>query len=164
MIDFIFGKEIAIEKLEKMVQYARVAKNFTMRTFIHHDFCGTHGCLVGTYCLKENLLHENYAGKLRPIRNGTFHEFAEGEFGITRAENYYLFQYLPHKSKLQYRDACILDKGTAIARLQKFVAYKKRKAEIFADYERARRQESNWFVCRTVQQVLATQQEGKVAV
>lgn len=152
MIDFISGKEMDIPALERMAQHAQQAVKFTMRTFIHHDFCDTHGCLVGTYCLRENLLRKNYKGELCPIRHGTFHEFGEGEFGVSRLENYYLFQYVPHRSKLQSKDACSLSKDQAIHRLQVFIAYKKRKAEIFSDYERARRQEGNWLVCKTVKE------------
>lgn len=47
-----------------------------------------------------------------------------------------------------FHDRTKQSRAQNIARLRKFIYYKLRKAEIFADYERARHQEGNWNVAQ----------------
>lgn len=148
--DFCTGRQIDIQALMRMATYAEQASYVEMSNWFTP--CGTHGCLVGTYALRENLsirFSRNPDEEL-PVIEGTLPQlFAEYEFNITRTEVKFLFGIHPAfgwnwtDAWGHLRSASMLGKEQAIRRLRKFIYYKLHKSELLADYEKARRTEGN---------------------
>ena len=119
---------INFEALEDMIRINEQATKIRMSTWIHN--CGTHGCLCGNYALVH-----------REFLRGRGLEFIDlrKHLGITTREFAWLFTSnpLPHifiKDNYPLIDraspAAALSGQEALARLKKFVAYKRDKATV----------------------------------
>ena len=119
---------INFEALEDMIRVNEQAPEIHMDTWINR--CGTHGCLCGNYALVRR---EFLCGR------GIAYINLRKHLGITKKEFKWLFTANPltrvcHSSPylLSHRapSAAALSGPEALARLKKFVAYKRDKASV----------------------------------
>lgn len=151
MIDFCSGRDIDIQALMRMATYAEEAEKtgeLIMRNWFDQvakgslPTCGTAGCLVGTFAMRERCDWSKWFWN---------REFAEEKwvasriliqerFGISANEVDFLFDCKTHGTS---RSANRLSGLAAIRRLRKFIYYKCRKAELLEDFPAARRIEGD---------------------
>ena len=114
--------------LEDMIRINEQAPKIQMDSWIHN--CGTHGCLCGNYAL----VHQEFL-----CGPGVASITLEKHLGITGNEFNWLFTANPlarvsHSPPYLFRrrscPAAALSGPEALARLKKFVAYKKEKASV----------------------------------
>ena len=120
--------------LEDMIRINEQATKIQMDSWIHT--CRTHGCLCGNYALVHR---EFLCGRgIRPIH-------LQKHLGITETEFKWLFTSNPLRgvchsppSLVSRRSvpAAALSGPEALARLKKFVAYKKEKASVSLEHGR----------------------------
>ena len=104
--------------LEDMIRINERAPEIKMRTWINE--CGTHGCLCGNYALVRR---EFLCGR------GIGFIDLQKHLGITGKEFDWLFTSNPLGAR-RATSAAALSGQEALARLKKFVAYKKEKASV----------------------------------
>ena len=109
---------------------------FSMTSYSSFRSCGTTHCLVGNYWATGLCRHSELICyfSLADIRR---------KLGISKAEYEFLFNCHGLTSKNAYD----LNYQEALTRLAKFIIYKRRKKELWADYEKARRTEGTNMFC-----------------
>lgn len=110
---------------------------FHMSLYENVTECGTTHCLVGNYV--------QYHNKKCSIPD--LEEIGYG-FGITPYE--YSFLFLGN-SRFKSKSAVDLSQKEALTRLAKFIIYKRRKKELWDDYEKARRTEGTNMFCDVIE-------------
>jgi len=130
---------------QNLLKLAELVENKTlvhdMRTVVSE--CGTTSCMMGDWILYKRL--PNHITRIGYIT------VASQEFDISIKEAAFLFNYF-FNTGLRFRCRGEETKEQSLARLRKFIYYKLRKQEIFADYERARTQEGNWYATSSYKQ------------
>ena len=152
--------ETVIEATEKET-LSIFAMNLIYKKF---DICGTAGCLIGNY--NEYMNRDRQAfNKYIAISGRLIKDW--DHFAISEIAYDWLFDIgmilRTSYSASKIRTLSTTTKEQALSRVRKFIEYFKRKDEIFADLERARRQEGNWMVSKTVVERVA-ERETKVAI
>lgn len=148
--DFCTGRKIDIDALEEMISFAQESKEFCMRVFVNH--CGTVGCLIGTTAIRKGLTIGTSTYKSPTTHEvEVFSAYGEKEINLSIMESRFLF--MSHTMSFQSgknwssQEAASLSKEEAIARLRKFIAWKKKKAALLEQYDVARKREGNWMIC-----------------
>lgn len=165
--------------LEQLVEANERAPGFDLSSWS----CGTFGCLVGNFCIAHPADALALNGVHDLIYRGEAYEnfsAAAARFGLSDRESIFLFSpmndgaapdsyvypefFCELSTSWIYGDRDTDDRHAAINRVRKFIAYKRKKAAIFASGELARRQEGDWMVVRHAQEELARVAERTVAV
>ncbi len=125
------------------INLACPSEKFSMLYFMGDNLfgCGTTHCLVGNYVVKRN-----------QKVNGQYVWSIHNQLGITSREFEFLFLGNILNSS-QSRDATSLTQKEALTRLAKFIIYKRRKKEVWMDYEKARRTEGDNMFCDVVNEL-----------
>jgi len=161
MIDFITGRDIDIDGLRRMVNYAKKdpSRIYMGEWLSVSSICGTSGCLIGTFCLNEpndrlrliggapTLSEAYYSNEACVICHSNdicvicnSNEACAVRFSLSYAEALFLFG---RSGKGRSAPAMELSGEEAIKRLEKFILYKVRKHEIMEHYETYRRTEGD---------------------
>ena len=131
---------INFDALEDMIRINEQATKIQMDSWIHT--CRTHGCLCGNYALVHR---EFLCGRgIIPIN-------LQKHLGITDGEFMWLFTSNPLRDR-RATSAAALSGPEALARLKKFVAYKKEKASVSIEQGR---QISGLMTCHKLSQALS---------
>ena len=152
--------DVNLDVLSEILDIALVCPpdKFDMEDWISP--CGTTHCLLGNYLLGK----PDYA--LLPLARGSLwdmmnknNEFRISmckELGLSTKEFAFLFTS-GHVNESKYRHAPYameLSQKEALTRLAKFIIYKRKKREVWTDYEKARRTEGTNFFCNITQNEL----------
>lgn len=162
---------IRFDRLETVIEATqrRALPVFLMRTVRDDSHrCGSAGCLIGNYNVHVKRFRDAY-GHHYDANNNERRDWSH--FGITEIAYYWLYDegmtviLSPFRTRSNPRTLRNVTKEQAISRVQKFIAYFKRKEEIFSQYydwrtsEQMRKQEGNWLVCLSVKQALTVKEE-----
>lgn len=128
-----------------LVNEARLAKDQVYMCFWHHP-CGTHGCLCGNYALdvRPDFIVPEEQEEGWSIDSGAMQK----HLGISSQEFKWLFLSTSSSeatNRFCFSGGALLSGDRALARLKKFVAYKKDKASVSIEQGR---QISSTNICR----------------
>lgn len=100
--------------------------------------CGTAHCLIGAFCTQnEDSLHLHPIDRIPTYKNSDYERAISARFGITEHETRWLFMNLRRwKFANNWMSAQWLDKERALARLRKFIDYKRAKQSLVTTHGR----------------------------